>query len=87
MITCIGPSSSKERFVYEIVSCRGRSSLRLKSVAENFPGRMKDFPRLDFILIPFSFIASSGELNIDIICIWNSTKNTVDYTIYDLDYR
>nr|XP_007143831.1 hypothetical protein PHAVU_007G105300g [Phaseolus vulgaris]ESW15825.1 hypothetical protein PHAVU_007G105300g [Phaseolus vulgaris] len=75
------------RFVYEIVSCRGRSSLRLKSVAENFPGRMKDFPRLDFILIPFSFIASSGELNIDIICIWNSTKNTVDYTIYDLDYR
>ncbi|KAK7356943.1 hypothetical protein VNO80_16224 [Phaseolus coccineus] len=66
MITCIGPSSSKERFVYEIVSCRRRSSLILKSVAENFPGRMKDFPRLDFILIPFSFLASSGELNIDI---------------------
>jgi len=76
MITCIGPTSSKERFVYEIVSCRGKSSLRLKSVAENFPGRMKDLPPLDFILIPFSFLVSSGELNID-ICIWNSN---VDYS-------
>ncbi|KAK7343916.1 hypothetical protein VNO77_13039 [Canavalia gladiata] len=77
MITCIGPCSSKERFIYEIVSCRGRSSLRLKSVAENFPGRMEDFPPVDFLLIPFHFLASSGKLNID-ICIWNSTEHNVD---------
>ncbi|XP_020203981.1 protein MAIN-LIKE 1 isoform X2 [Cajanus cajan] len=77
MITCIGPSSSKERFIYEIVSCRGRSSLRLKSVAENFPGRMEDFPPVDFLLIPFNFLVSYGELNID-ICIWNSTEHNVD---------
>ncbi|XP_027363139.1 uncharacterized protein LOC113870841 isoform X2 [Abrus precatorius] len=77
MITCIGPSSLKERFTYEIVSCRGRSSLRLKSVAESFPARMEDFPPVDFLLIPFHFLASSGKLNID-ICIWNSTDHDVD---------
>ncbi|KAG4983874.1 hypothetical protein JHK87_028623 [Glycine soja] len=77
MITCIGPNSSKEGFIYEIVSCRGRSSLRLKSVAENFPGRMEDFPPVDFLLIPFNFLVSSRELNVD-ICIWNSTEHNVD---------
>ncbi|TKY51698.1 E3 ubiquitin-protein ligase SINA 10 [Spatholobus suberectus] len=77
IITCIGPSSSKGRFIYEIISCRGRSSLRLKSVAEIFPGRMEDFPPVDFLLIPFNFLVSSRELNID-ICIWNSTEHNVD---------
>lgn len=77
MITCIGPSSSKERFIYDIVSRRGLSSLRLKSVAENFPGRRKDFPPVDFLLIPFHFLGSSGKLNLD-ICIWNSTKHSAD---------
>ena len=79
MITCISPSSSKVRFMYDIVSCRGSSSLRLKSVAENFPGRMEDFTPVDFLLIPSHFIHSSRKLSLD-ICIWNSCEHNADWS-------
>ncbi|KAJ0098780.1 hypothetical protein Patl1_21338 [Pistacia atlantica] len=44
MITRLGPSSSKEKYLYDLVSGRGISSLRLKSLTENFPGRLEGFP-------------------------------------------
>ncbi|XP_057505804.1 E3 ubiquitin-protein ligase SINA-like 10 [Actinidia eriantha] len=71
MITCIGPSSSKERFFYDLVSERGINSLRLKSCAHSFPGRLEGLPPADFLLIPFSYLGSSGQLNLE-VCIWNS---------------
>ncbi|KAI8032668.1 E3 ubiquitin-protein ligase SINA-like 10 [Camellia lanceoleosa] len=73
MITCIGPSSSKEQFFYDVVSERGISSLRLKSCTQNFPGRVEGLPPVDFLLIPFGYVSSSGQLNLE-VCIWNSTE-------------
>ncbi|KAK6228722.1 hypothetical protein QUC31_005836 [Theobroma cacao] len=73
MITCIAPSSSKEKFLYDVVSGKGIRSLRLKSLTENFPGRVEGFPPMDFLLIPFRFLGPSGELNLE-VCIWNSTQ-------------
>lgn len=73
MITCIRPSSSKEKFMYDLVSGRGISTLRLKSLTQNFSGRVEGFPPVDFLLIPFRFINSSGQLSIE-VCIWNSTE-------------
>lgn len=78
VITCIGPSSSKGRFLYDLVSGRGSSSLRLKSVAETFPGRVEGFPPMDFLLIPFRFLGRSGHINLD-VCIWNSTELGADF--------
>ncbi|KAJ7970533.1 E3 ubiquitin-protein ligase SIN-like [Quillaja saponaria] len=72
MITCIGPNSSK-KFFYDIVSGKGSSSVRLKSMTECFPGPVEDFPPVDFLLIPFHFLGSSGQLNLD-ICVRNSTE-------------
>ncbi|GFS36895.1 hypothetical protein Acr_00g0048580 [Actinidia rufa] len=65
MITCLGPSSSKERFCYDLVSERGINSLRLKSCAHSFPGRLEGLPPTDFLLIPFSYLSSSGQLNLE----------------------
>ncbi|XVF00334.1 hypothetical protein REPUB_Repub03eG0276100 [Reevesia pubescens] len=79
MITCIAPSSSEEKFVYDLVSGKGISSLRLKSLTENFPGRVEGFPPMDFLLIPFRFFGPSGELNLE-VCIWNSTELGSDCT-------
>ncbi|XP_024928861.3 uncharacterized protein LOC107416263 isoform X1 [Ziziphus jujuba] len=73
MITCIGPSSLKTLFTYDLILKRGNSSLRLKSLAENFPGRVEGFPQMDFLLVPLRFLNSSGQLNLD-VCIWNSTE-------------
>lgn len=77
MITCIGPSSSKEQFFYDVVSERGISSLRLKSCTQNFPGRVEGLPPVDFLLIPFGYVSSSGQLNLE-VCIWNSTELGAD---------
>lgn len=77
MITCIKPSSSKETFLYDLVSGRGISSLRLKSFTQNFPGRVEGFPPVDFLLIPFRFLNSSRQLNVE-VCIWNSTELGAD---------
>lgn len=73
MITCIAPSSFKEQFFYDLVSERGSSSLRLKSYTNNYPGRIEGFPLMDFLVIPFTYLSSSGELDLE-ICIWNSNE-------------
>lgn len=72
MVTCIGPSSSNERFLYCLVSERGNSSLRLKSYTQTLPGRVEGIPPSDFLLVPFGYLNSSGELNLE-VCIWNTS--------------
>lgn len=73
MITCVATSSSKRRFVYDLVLKRGNSTLRLNSLAECFPGRVEGFSPMDFLLVPFHFLHSSGQLNLD-VCIYNSME-------------
>lgn len=77
MITCISPSSSKVKYLYDLVAGRGISCLRLKSLTENFPGLVEGFPPMDFLLIPSRFLGSFGELNLE-VCIWNSTEFSLD---------
>lgn len=71
LITCVGPSSSTTRFAYDVVSKRGNSSLRLTSLAENFPERVEVFPPMDFLLVPTRLHGPSGQLNLN-VCIWNN---------------
>ncbi|KAK6913576.1 High mobility group box domain [Dillenia turbinata] len=71
-ITRIAPISSSEKFLYDLVSERGKSSLRLKSCAENFPGQVEGSAR-DFLLVPFDFLSSSGQLKLE-VCIRNSIE-------------
>ncbi|XP_041997673.1 uncharacterized protein LOC121747663 isoform X1 [Salvia splendens] len=77
MITCISPSSSKEQYLYDIVSERGNSCLRLKSYTNNFPGRVEGSPPVDFLLVPFGFLNATGQLDLE-MCIWNSTDIGAD---------
>ncbi|KAK9054194.1 hypothetical protein SSX86_025272 [Deinandra increscens subsp. villosa] len=70
MVTCIGPSNSNERFLYYLVSERGNSSLRLKSYTQTLPGRVECISPSDCLLVPFGYLNSSGELNLE-VCIWN----------------
>ncbi|XP_076940623.1 uncharacterized protein LOC143609872 [Bidens hawaiensis] len=72
MVTCIGLSTSNERFLYCLVSERGTSSLRLKSYTQTLPGRVDGIPPSDFLLVPFGYLNSCGELNLE-VCIWNSS--------------
>ncbi|KAI5684348.1 hypothetical protein M9H77_05576 [Catharanthus roseus] len=73
MITCIAPSSLKGQFYYDLVSERGSCSLRLKSYTNNYPGRIQGFPPLDFLFIPFTYLGSSGQLDLE-VCIWNPNE-------------
>ncbi|GER33127.1 E3 ubiquitin-protein ligase, partial [Striga asiatica] len=73
MITCIAPTSSKDQYLYDIVSERGNTCLRLKSYTNSFPGRVHvGSTPLDFLLVPFGFLSSAGNLELE-MCIWNTT--------------
>lgn len=69
-VTSIGHIDSNDRFLYYLVSEKGGSSLRLKSYTQNLPGRVDGIPPVDFLLVPFAYLDSSGELNLE-VCIWN----------------
>ncbi|KAL3844917.1 hypothetical protein ACJIZ3_002320 [Penstemon smallii] len=77
MITCLSPSSSKEQYLYDIVSERGNSCLRLKSYTNNYPGRVEGSPPMDFLLVPYGFLNLDGKLDLE-VCIWNSTDIGAD---------
>lgn len=77
MITCVSPSASKEQYLYDVVSERGNSCLRLKSYTNNVPGRLEGSPPLDFLLVPFGFLSPTGKLDLE-VCIWNSTDIGAD---------
>lgn len=71
-ITCIGSSLTHERFLYYLVSERGNSSLRLKSYTQTLPERVDGIPSSDFLLVPFGYLNSCGELNLE-VCICTSS--------------
>ncbi|PWA54567.1 Aminotransferase-like mobile domain-containing protein [Artemisia annua] len=71
-ITCIGPCSSSEQFLYYLVSERGNNSLRLKAYTQSLRAKVDGIPPSDFLLVPFGYLNSCGELNLE-VCIWNSS--------------
>lgn len=77
VVNHIGPSSLKEGFFYYLVSEKGTSSLRFKSCAQSFPGRVEGLPPVDFLLVPFGYASSSGQLTLE-VCIWNSPELGTD---------
>ncbi|KAK9951158.1 hypothetical protein M0R45_006616 [Rubus argutus] len=78
MIVSNKPSCSKERYMYDLVSEQGSSCLRLKSVAENVPGWVEGFVPMDFLIIPFRFLSSSGQLKLD-LCIQKFSEVSADH--------
>lgn len=70
-ITCIGSSSSREQYFYDLSAERGGSCLRLKSFTLNYPARFEGLPQTDFLLVPFTYLNTSGQLELE-VCIWNS---------------
>ncbi|KAL3526986.1 hypothetical protein ACH5RR_011642 [Cinchona calisaya] len=77
VITCICPSSLNEQFLYDLVSERGSSSLKLKSYAQNYPGSVEGFPSMDFLLVPFAYQSSCGQLDLE-VCIWSSDDSSAE---------
>ncbi|XP_042500472.1 E3 ubiquitin-protein ligase SINA-like 10 [Macadamia integrifolia] len=71
-VTCIGTSSSKGGFFYDLISRRGSTSLKLQSYTKFTKGQTEGSP-MDFLLIPNNFNGSYSQLKLD-ICIWSSRE-------------
>nr|GFC10537.1 aminotransferase-like mobile domain-containing protein [Tanacetum cinerariifolium] len=56
---------------------RGNNSLRLKAYTQSLRARVDGIPPLDFLLVPFGYLNSCGELNLE-VCIWNSSDLEFD---------
>ncbi|KAL6960913.1 RING-type E3 ubiquitin transferase [Sarracenia purpurea var. burkii] len=73
-VSCIGPSSSKKGFSYNLIARNGGSSVRLQSFTENIPGRVDHSPPLKrFLLVPRDFVGSCGKLKLE-LSIWKNPR-------------
>ncbi|GFY86743.1 protein with RING/U-box and TRAF-like domain [Actinidia rufa] len=68
-ISCIGPSSSKSSFSYDLIARVGGSSLKLQSFTKNVPRWVEHTPAERFLLVPNNFFGSCGQLKLE-LCIW-----------------
>ncbi|XP_043699722.1 E3 ubiquitin-protein ligase SINA-like 10 [Telopea speciosissima] len=71
-VTCIGTSSSKGGFFYDLISRRGSSSLKLQSYTKFAKGQVEG-SSMDFLLIPTDFNGCYGQLKLE-VCIWSSRE-------------
>ncbi|KAJ4961032.1 hypothetical protein NE237_020942 [Protea cynaroides] len=78
-VTCIGTSSSKGGFFYDLVSRRGSSTLKLQSYTQFNKRRTEDSPK-DFLLIPNNFNSCYGQLKMEIIKCLSTAK--LPYKVY-----
>lgn len=67
-ICSIGPSSSGERFIYDLSAKSKTKTIRLSSVMESIQNRIHDSPSKEFLLVPCGFLGSSGQLRL-VLCI------------------
>ncbi|OVA14533.1 zinc finger protein [Macleaya cordata] len=72
-VTCIGPSSVMGGFSYDLISRRGRSSLRLQSFTKSVKGQMESSLFVDFLMVPYDFSRCFGQLKLE-VCIWSSRE-------------
>ncbi|CAL5372562.1 unnamed protein product [Camellia sinensis] len=67
-VSCIGPSSTKRAFAYDLIARNGESSVRLQSFTESIPGRVEHPPLKRFLLVPSDFVGSCRQLKLE-LCI------------------
>ncbi|KAI8018909.1 E3 ubiquitin-protein ligase SINA-like 10 [Camellia lanceoleosa] len=67
-VSCIGPSSTKRAFAYDLIARNGGSSVRLQSFTESIPGRVEHPPLKRFLLVPSDFVGSCRQLKLE-LCI------------------
>ncbi|KAL7190771.1 hypothetical protein ACSBR2_022949 [Camellia fascicularis] len=68
-VSCMGPSSTKRAFAYDLVArSNGGSSVRLQSFTESIPGRVEHPPLKRFLLVPSDFVWSCRQLKLE-LCI------------------
>lgn len=67
-IICVAPPSSPRRFPYDIVARKGKSSVKLQSVAENIPNWSEEMALKMFLLVPNDLLDSFGGLQLE-VCI------------------
>ncbi|XP_010243800.1 PREDICTED: E3 ubiquitin-protein ligase SINA-like 10 [Nelumbo nucifera] len=68
-VTCIGPRSPKEGFLYDLISRREGCSLRLQSFTKCTTGQLEG-SIVDFLLIPCNFCGCNGQIKLE-VCIWS----------------
>ncbi|KAI3942558.1 hypothetical protein MKW92_051231 [Papaver armeniacum] len=67
-MSCIGPSTVKGGFSYDLISEYGRTSLRLKAFTNSFNGKTEPSTFVEFLLVPYSFYRCFGQLKLE-VCI------------------
>ncbi|CAK7338731.1 unnamed protein product [Dovyalis caffra] len=68
-VSCMGPSSSKQGYFYELTAKAEGSSIRFQSSTRNVQTRVDHPPSLGFLLVPNDFVGTYGQITLD-ICIW-----------------
>lgn len=77
-VSCIGPNSLKTVYHYDILARSQGCCLKLQSFAKNSQGRNPiDTTSTGFLLIPYVFFGSSGQLKLD-ICIRCNVTHLAD---------
>ncbi|KDP22664.1 hypothetical protein JCGZ_02506 [Jatropha curcas] len=69
-VSCIGPSSPKGGYFYELAAKMEGSNLKFQSFTKNIRKVNDDDPHSqDFLVVPASFFGSYGQISLD-LCIW-----------------
>ncbi|KAJ6421272.1 hypothetical protein OIU84_028611 [Salix udensis] len=73
-ISCMGPSSSKLGYFYELTAKAEGSNVRFQSSTRNIQTRVDHPPSMGFLLVPNDFIGTRGGFTLD-VCIWRLGSN------------
>ncbi|KAG5227449.1 E3 ubiquitin-protein ligase SINA [Salix suchowensis] len=73
-ISCMGPSSSKQGYFYELTAKAEGSNVRFQSSTRNIQTRVDHPPSMGFLLVPTDFIGTRGGFTLD-VCIWRLGSN------------
>ncbi|KAG6777274.1 hypothetical protein POTOM_017091 [Populus tomentosa] len=68
-VSCMGLSSSKPGYFYELMTRAEGSNIRFQSSTRNVQTRVDDPPSLGCLLVPNDFLGTCGQITLD-VCIW-----------------
>lgn len=70
-VVCVAPTSEKKAYMYDLTATFDESSIRLKSVVEVMPRWMAQPPSKAYLIVPSSFVSTSGQLKLE-LKIWRN---------------